>query len=306
MQKTISILILTHNRSQDLLALLESLSLQMGLPQVLEEILIINNASTESYDAVTQYILQHPEMPIKYRYSEVNTGVAAGRNILMKEAKGDLLLTLDDDMVFPQDDALLRMSSLFEKPEFVAANVAVITVDVIYYSTKEVQVTAFPHKKFHKFYGKNSFLTYYFAGGANLMKRNVALQSGGYPEDFFYGMEEYDLAYRILDLGYTFAYDNSITIEHKESPYGRQANYKKLQMQWVNKAKVAWRYLPVFYFFTTVLMWSFEYIRKAGGHWGAYFQSWWAVLQIPFQEKRKRISRKALHYLQQVQARLWY
>lgn len=302
----ISILILTHNRADDLLLLLQSLTLQTSLVAVLEEILILNNASTASYTAVEDFIGEHTELKVRYIYSEINHGVAGGRNKLMKIARGSLLLTIDDDMEFPQRDALVKISQLFLQPIFQKANTAVITVNVIYFDTKKVQQSVFPHKKYEKYKGKNQFLTLYFAGGANVMKRAILEKTGFFPENFFYGMEEYDLCYRILDQGYTIGYDNSITIEHKESPYGRQSNYKKLHMQWVNKSKVAWRYLPLIYFLSTALLWSVQYLMHAPLQLRYYFKSWAEILKIPFTEKRKPVKQNTLKYLRDVEARLWY
>ncbi len=306
MKDKISILILTHNRADDLLCLLQSISLQESLNDVLEEILILNNASTEPYVKVVNFINENPRLCVQYIYSEINYGVAGGRNKLMKIAKGDVLFTIDDDMEFPQRDTLRRISLIFSEPFFKVANTAVITVRVIYHSTKDVQKTVFPHKKFEKYKMKTRFLTLYFAGGANIMKRSMLSETGYFPENFFYGMEEYDLCYRILERGYTIGFDGSITIEHKESPYGRQANYRKLHMQWVNKSKVAWRYLPAIYFISTVLLWSIHYIINVPTHPGYFFRSWFEVIKIPFREKRTMISRQTLKYLKTVEARLWH
>ncbi len=303
---SISILILTHNRADDLLLLLKSLASLRRYDKVVAEILLLNNASTESYNQVEAFIDAHQELKVQYILSAENLGVAGGRNKLMRMAKGELLLTIDDDMIFPQRESLERMSMLFEQPIFKENNTAIITLKVIYYSTKEMQRSVFPHKKWDKYIGHDQFLTLYFAGGANLMKREVLQQSGYFPEDFFYGMEEYDLCYRVLDAGFSIGYDNSVTIEHKESPEGRQPSYKKLQMQWVNKSKVAWRYLPFVYFLSTAVMWSFQFLKIAKGHWGTFFKSWGMIFRISFTEKRKPVSKTTLDYLKKVEARLWF
>jgi GT2 family glycosyltransferase len=138
------------------------------------------------------------------------------------------------------------------------------------------------------------------------MKRSVLAATGVYPTDFFYGMEEYDLSYRILNTGATIAYDGEVTLQHKESPLGRQPNYKKLQMQWVNKTKVAWRYLPVLYYLTTAFMWNLQYLKLAKGNIGSYFKGWALAMSVPFTQKRNTVSSKTLDYLHKVQARLWY
>ena len=306
MPDRISILIITYNRPADLLELLTDISKQSNTDKVVEEILILNNASTESYDAVVNYVNTHPELKAKYILSDTNLGVAKGRNKLIPMAKGRLLLSIDDDMVFTDTNDLQKLAGLFDEPLFKEANTGIITFRVIYYENNEVQVTAFPHKMFDKYKSKPRFLTAYFAGGAHIMKAEVMQKTGLYPTDFHYGMEEYDLAYRVLDAGYSIGFDNSVTVKHKESPLGRAPNYRKLQMQWINKSKVAWRYLPFKYFVTTSMSWAIQYLRIAGGHIGTFFASLWQIFKIPFTEKRKVISSNALEYLRKVEARLKY
>lgn len=306
MSNRISILIITYNRPADLLELLHNLSNQLHLNAVLEEILILNNASTDDYSTVTQFIATNPHLNITYIWSDENLGVARGRNRLIQIATGQLLLSLDDDMVFTASDDLAKLSNLFEEPFFKSTNTGIITFGVVYYDTREVQVTAFPHKMYEKYAALPRFHTAYFAGGAHIMLAEVINKTGLYPTDFHYGMEEYDLSYRILNAGYTIGYDNSVTVAHKESPLGRQPSYKKLQMQWVNKSKVAWRYLPFRYFLTTSLSWAIQYIRTAKGNWGAFLAAVAQILRIPFTEKRTVVSQSTLAYLNKVEARLKY
>jgi len=306
MADRISILIITYNRPADLLALLENLGAQTNIDSVLEEILILNNASTDPYDEVIDYVNTHPELKAKYILGDSNLGVARGRNKLIQIAKGKLLLSIDDDMVFTDRGDLQKFSMYFEDPFFKEANTGIITFRVIYYENNEVQVTAFPHKMYDKYKSKHRFLTYYFAGGAHLMKAEVMEKTGPYPTDFHYGMEEYDLAYRALDAGYTIGYDDGVTVAHKESPLGRAPNYRKLQMQWINKSKVAWRYLPYKYFVTTAASWGGQYLRMSKGHFGTFISSIWQILKIPFTEKRTKVSKKTMEQLKNVEARLKY
>ncbi len=304
MAKRISILIITYNRPADLLELLQNINTQSGFDSVVEEILLLNNASTDDYTPVKQYIKQHPELKIAYTDSPENLGVARGRNRLLSQAKGDIILSLDDDMAFTQNTDLLTLSALFDEPFFRDAHTGIITFRVLYYDNQQVQITAFPHKKYDQYKDKPQFLTAYFAGGAHIMLREALGVTGLYPEDFHYGMEEYDLSYRFLNAGYTIGYDNKVTVLHKESPLGRQPSYKKLQMQWINKSKVAWRYLPFVYFATTAVSWGIQYIKVAKGHPGAFFSAIAQILRIPFTETRHTINSAALHYLKRVEARL--
>lgn len=305
MRPCISILIITYNRPADLLALLESIHEQKDNGW-LREILIINNASTESYEAVEAYIKAHPELPVAYDYSAENLGVSRGRNELMLRAIGDYFLVLDDDVVFQGIENFAQIATVFDRPLFQRSRCGVVTFRVVFFDTKELQATAFPHKKMAAYRDRDEFLTSYFTGCAHLIKKEVIDRTGVYPIDFFYGMEEYDLSYRVIDAGYSIGYSSVVTIEHKESPLGRQPGHVKLASQWQNKSVVAWRYLPFRYFVSTAFSWSWEYIRKARGHWGCWFRTFFRVLAIPFRTPRRTISRRALKYLKEVEARLRY
>jgi GT2 family glycosyltransferase len=169
-----------------------------------------------------------------------------------------------------------------------------------------MQVNTLPNKNYDKYKDKQQFFTYYFAGGAHAIKRKVLQQAGNLPDAFFYGMEEYDLSYRILDLGYCIKYDASIVMLHKESPAGRKPKQEKLMMMWVNKCIVAWTYLPKRFFYSTAIMWSVEYLMKTNFNVGGFFKGWAKVLSVPTKNKRMPIKKSTMHYLRAVEARLWY
>jgi GT2 family glycosyltransferase len=119
-------------------------------------------------------------------------------------------------------------------------------------------------------------------------------------------MEEYDFSFRALNKGYCIKYDDSVTVLHKESPLGRTTKIEKLRMMWVNKTKVAWRYLPKKYFYTTVILWSLLFIRKTNFNWSYFVKGWKDIFKIRRTEERTPINNKALKYLKKTEARLWY
>lgn len=305
MPGTTSILIISYNRPNDLLELLQSLARQQDL-SALEETLVLNNASTESYVAIQAFASSHPELKLRYIPSTENLGVSRGRNRLMQEAKGEYLLVLDDDIVFEPGDSFAYMARALENEYYISQRTSILTFRVLYYDNRQPQITAFPHKRYEELKNKERFLTYYFTGCCHLIRRSALVETGHYPTDFFYGMEEYDLSYRMIAKGYSLAFDAGATVLHKESPLGRQPNHQKLASQWVNKSKVAWRYLPAMYFFSTAVAWGGQYLRKALTHPGIFVKSIGHILQIPFKEKRQKINAGGLQYLRQVQARLWY
>jgi GT2 family glycosyltransferase len=302
----VSVLIVTFNRPDDLLELLRSLRAQEDHEHLLEEVLVLDNGTTVDYSEAWRFARENDSLGVRIIRSGSNMGVTRGRNVLMTEARGDVLVVLDDDVVLPTSTDLRGIAEIFEKEIFSAANAAIVQLRVIYHETKQLQRSAFPHKRRSPDEQFTEFLTSYFIGCAHLIKRESLELVGLYPEDFFYGMEEYDLSYRLIDAGYAIGYTPDVTLEHKESPTGRFGDHTKLRHQWVNKTVVAWRYLPRRYALTTALMWSVEYVRRVKGHPLTYLGAWRDVLKIPFTVRRTPISPQASTYLNSVGARLWY
>lgn len=273
---------------------------------LLEQVIVVNNASSSNYSLVEEYISSRHSIPFLYLNSPENLGVTRGRNFALSHATGEIIIFLDDDAVLQNKDALENVLTSFEQPGLNNMPVAVVSFKVLYYDTLQMQQNALPHKKFKVFKNKQAFYTYYFAGGAHAIRHSVLKQVGNLPDAFFYGMEEYDLSYRILDHGYCIKYDSSIVMLHKESPHGRKPKREKQRMMWVNKSKVAYRYLPTNYFYSTAIMWSIEYLRKVGLDFGGWLQGWKDILNIPSTEPRIPLKKETLRYLEKVGARLWY
>lgn len=306
MKPDLSILIITYNRPEDTLELLQNLYDQHDWNSVLLEVLLLNNDSTQSYKIVENFVALHPDFPVRYIPHDENLGVARGRNFLVERAKGRQLLVLDDDVILDSEDALVTIARLFDKPQFAENNTAVITLNIHYFDSNERQLTAFPHKKKDKYADKDWFLTSYFIGAAHLMKRELFDKTGLYPTDFFYGMEEYDLGYRIINAGYSIGYDAAVKVLHKESPLGRVPGKERQRSFWYNKAKVHWRYLPKKYFYSASLLWSLHYIKKTNWDFKGFVATWKDIAKIPGKEKRRPISSKALDYLRQTEAQLLF
>ena len=302
--KPFAFILITYNRPDDLLALLKNIAQLEKVGDLVEEIILINNASTADYSAVENYFAAHPELAVRYHYSTENLGVARGRNLAIQHSKAPILIMLDDDAELGNRDALVNLLEEYKKP--LAKPLAIVSFKVLYYDTMEMQKNAFPHKRFDQYKSMSFFETYYYAGGAHAVTRQALDKVGSYPTDFFYGMEEYDLSYRLLDAGFNIVYSDSVVMLHKESPLGRKPKNEKLQMMWLNKSKVAWRYLPKQYFYSTALMWSAQYLKISGFNLSGFIKGWNAVLHIPKSERRTTVRDATIKYLKKVNARLWY
>jgi len=298
----IAIIIITYNRPSDMLALAMNIEKLSSKKELLEEIIIVNNNSTESYDAVKSFIQENPSTPFKYIESKENLGVSRGRNFAIDQSKAPILVLIDDDAEFQDTDALKRINeAVIENPL-----AGILAMKILYFQNSQFQLNAFPHKSFEKRKHLQSFETYYFAGCGNIIVKEAFDIAGPFPTDFFYGMEEYDLSYRILDAGYTIKYIADIVLLHKESPEGRQTKSDKLRGMWVNKTKVAWRYLPMPCYFTTAIMWSMFFLLNSKFDLIGFINGWLAIVTIPFKEKRNKVSKLSQEYLNKVEARILY
>lgn len=303
--KPLSLVIITYNRPADALELARNIAGLEELEQWVEEVIFVNNRSTISYHALEDFIASRPEVPFRYAVAPENLGVSRGRNYAIGLSRAPYLVFLDDDALFRNADALKCIVPAFEAPDS-DRPIGIVAFKIYYHSTGEMQVNAFPHKRFAERRDWPHFDTAYFSGAAHAIRRTVFERVGLYPENFFYGMEEYDLSYRALEAGFAIRYDDRVVILHKESPGGRLTKPEKLRGMWVNKSKVAWKYLPVRYFWTTAFLWSLEYLKKSGWHLGGFFKGWAEVLRIPTTEGRKPIGAEAREYLRRVKARLTY
>jgi len=298
----IAIIIITYNRPADMLALAMNIEKLLSKKELLEEVIIVNNNSNESYEKVELFVKEHPTIPFKYIESNENIGVSKGRNFAITQSSAPILVLIDDDAIF-QDIHVLEIINKAVNENPLAG---ILAMKILYYQNRQFQINGFPHKAFEKRKEINSFDTYYFAGCGNVIVREAFEKAGAFPTDFFYGMEEYDLSFRILEAGYTIKYIAAIVLLHKESPEGRQNKSDKLRGMWVNKSKIAWRYLPQYCFITTSILWSLFFLIKSKLDLFGWIKGWSLILQIPFKEKRRPLKNETRTYLEQVEARLLY
>ncbi len=273
--------------------------------ELLQEVVVVNNCSTVDYGSVRDFVNEHPTSAIRYVDAPENLGVARGRNYALRLGVAPIIIMLDDDATLQNGNALVNLLEEFETDDEDRKK-AIVSFKVLYYDTLEMQQNALPHKRFGDYKDKPSFDTYYYAGGAHAVRRSVLAEVGVYPEDFFYGMEEYDMSYRVLEAGYRIVYSDRVVMLHKESPLGRKPKEEKIRMMWVNKSKVAYRYLPIWYFYSTAIMWSLFYLKETGWNWRGWRNGWREVRAIRQTEARKVISQETMRYLKNVRARIWY
>ena len=194
-------MITTHNRLSDLkrtLAVLERLDPPAS------EILITADGCEDG----TVEFLRRGFPAVKRIVNEVGRGSVASRDHMIREATGDLVLSLDDDSYPEQTDCLERMAGLFfERPKLAVAHFPQHTDE-------------YPESLSRTDFGKPQ-LTRSFANSGACFRRSTYLQLPGFEPRFFHMYEEPDYALQCTAAGFEVYYTPIVTIRHHWSGQNR-------------------------------------------------------------------------------------
>jgi GT2 family glycosyltransferase len=149
---------------------------------------------------------------------EKNIGASA-RNIGLKRAAADIVVTLDDDVTGLDDRSIDYLTELFRyNPKLGALNFQIRD----YFTGR---ICNWVHHKKEEEYADKEFSTYEITEGAVAFRKSALETAGYYPDDFFISHEGPDLACRILDHGYEIAYSGKISVRHRHENTGRKDWY---------------------------------------------------------------------------------
>jgi GT2 family glycosyltransferase len=136
--------------------------------------------------------------------NEAGKGSVASRDRMMREAKGDLVLALDDDSYPEQLDCLAHIVPLFEQnPNLAIAHFPQRTDEY----PKTLTQTDFGPPR----------LTRSFANSGAVLRRSTYLQLPGFETKFFHAYEEPDYALQCVAAGYEVLFTPLVTIRHHYS-----------------------------------------------------------------------------------------
>ena len=252
--KTFSVGILFYKRLNDIIALFQCLSKS----SLKFELILLNNDNIDISNEV-DFINNNDNIDFKYIHHFNNYGVAKGRNIIIENSSNDILIFLDDDVVFDDfNNILLQCNQYFLSDSKLCA----IAFKIISFDNKNIVKHEFPHSNLQK--TNCDFNTYYIIGAGNAIRKEF-LNEHRFPTDFgLYGMEEIDLSYRIINSGLKILYSSSIIIEHKRSVNGRLLPLDVIFRNTVNRCCIAIKYLKPYYIITCFIFWSCYYLKKGG------------------------------------------
>lgn len=241
---SISVIVPTYNREKCVLDLLKSLFNQ---DYKKFEIIVIDQSDQLS-DEKKELIAENKEV-LKYFHIQ-ERGRSLAKNYGILQAKGDIVLFCDDDIIPPYNFLSTHVK------HYLNEKIGAVSCRLMEEGDKEVYVkiplkTTFYGRLINKPYSTNSnFVT--SLNGGNMSIRKTALDKSGFFEEYFEGtsmVEEPDIAYRVLMNGYKIYFDASISIMHFPQNNGNLA--------YINTKRAEWFY----YYFLNLLIFFVKYGR---------------------------------------------
>lgn len=244
----LSFIVVTHDRAALLAACLQSIYNQQGLPDSVEIIIVDNGGH-----AIVPPSPVGAAIGVRVLQPGSNLGVTGGRNLGIEVARGELLCFIDDDAEWDGPDGVRALVDYMDAHPDVGA-LAVRSVDPQHnlikielpyadkaYASRLVEPTPAPH----------------FIGVAHMLRASALAVTGRYPERFFYAMEEVDLSLRLLENGIDIVFMPAVRVIHHRSELGRPLVGGDYWLRnGLNRARVAWRLLPLPLPLTITVIWS--------------------------------------------------
>lgn len=193
---SVSVAILTWNRSEYVLRALESVYRQTYKPL---EVVVVDSASNDG--TLERIKARFPNVKLIRLYR--NMGCPEGRNIAMANCQGDIIFSLDDDAFLEKDVLELCMNEFAENEK-----VGVVACTISSTSDMASKIRLDHSCK-------------QFSGGACALRKKALEVAGYYPSDFFRQAEEGDLRLRLMESGYEILACPPAVVYHASAPINR-------------------------------------------------------------------------------------
>jgi GT2 family glycosyltransferase len=199
----VSVIIVNYKRREAFLRSLDSVRRQT-YPKV--EIIVVDNASGDGIRELLNGTI--PEV----RLIELpeNRGATGGRNAGIEAARGEIIITLDNDVFFESALEITKTVETFaSRPD-----IHVLSFQLGDEKTGALRIREWCHPRSWTEYGDTEFETNYFVEGSCAARTEVYRLVGAYYEPFFIGCEGWDLSLRLLDQGFRILYTPHIRVRH--------------------------------------------------------------------------------------------
>jgi N-acetylglucosaminyl-diphospho-decaprenol L-rhamnosyltransferase len=202
----ISIGITTRDRPASLRACLRSIAATLGSDH---DVLVFDDASEVP---VAVQLAGEPGMPpLRILRDQRKPGYIAGRNTLVREARHEFVLLLDDDTLLLDAAAAGQAVDVMERDPAVGA---------IAFAQAERDGSPWP-EGMQPGRGRAPVAVASYVGFAHLLRRSLFLAQGGYRESFVFYGEEKDYCLRLLASGQRVVYLPGALIAHVPDAAGR-------------------------------------------------------------------------------------
>lgn len=199
-ESSISVVIVNHNGSQAVINCLDALEKQLA---PLAQIIVVDNASTDN--SPTKISQKFPQ--VELIQLKENVGLSIARNIGLKKAKTELVLTVDDD-VYVDGGCIGHLQETLRQNSAV-----VVCPRIVFYHHKQIIQCdgAAPHfigtlvlRHANQLIDHSSDAVEAQAciGACMLINRKIALASGGFDEEYFFYFEDLEFSIRMRSLGH--------------------------------------------------------------------------------------------------------
>ncbi|MBP9068760.1 MAG: glycosyltransferase family 2 protein [Bacteroidia bacterium] len=224
----ISVIIPTYNREKCLLDTLHSI-LQQTYPQF--EIIVIDQSEIISEEK--KHLIKKEPVKIRYFQTE-DRGRSLAKNYGILQAKGDLILFCDDDILVDAGFLETHVNIYKIDPLIAAASCRLVEEGDPSRAVESPLRTTVYGKLVNKPWSTTSSYVSSLNGGNMSFKKEV-LSKVGFFEEYFEGtsmVEEPDVAYRVIKSGYKIYFCADTTVKHFPQYNGNVAYMKEKRAEW--------------------------------------------------------------------------
>lgn len=193
----------TYNRKD---SLIEAVRLMLA-QNVPVEVTVCDDGSTDGTpDAFAAAFPPAQHLNVRYFRFPRGNGPCVLRNIAAALSSAPIIFPIDDDSYLPAPTFVQEVLRDFDHPRVGAVAIPYINVR---HSPKE----------WSRAPGTDQiYVTSEYLGAACALRRDLFTGVGGYIEEGFYSVEEWDMSLRLLDRGFVVRVGTSTPIHHQESP----------------------------------------------------------------------------------------
>ncbi len=220
-------------------------------------VVVVDNNPVDQLRASCEHLTESSLVDVDVLWDGENHGVAAGRNLILDKADTDIVVFLDDDARVLDLAAMLSLTASAMADVTVAACAFNIVSQHGEHRRHEI-----PHADKSVDMTKD-FETYLLVGAGHAVRRDTTRELGAYPAEFgLYGVEETDLAFRMINAGFRICYLAGVNVVHERTPGGRMDRKHEAWLLYVNRCKLAVKWFSAPYVASNVMIWSGHYLRE--------------------------------------------